>query len=157
MPSQFHNDDDGVQELDKLVTGVDSFIVDDITPSSEEATDEEEVFKEKKRTSKKKKRFDKTIDIDSDELNDLQEMNGSFLKSTRSRKPYTSTAPSGDKVHQRGRRIYMMADSSDEENVPPVQKFVQEISSDEEKVGSKPILPDHINDNTYDYNDSFID
>ena len=51
----------------------------------------------------------------------------------------------------------MMADSSDEENVPPVQKFVQEISSDEEKFGSKPILPDHINDNTYDYNDSFID
>ena len=50
-----------------------------------------------------------------------------------------------------------MADSSDEENVPPVQKFVQEISLDEEKFGSKPFIPDHINDNTYDYNDSFLD
>ena len=51
----------------------------------------------------------------------------------------------------------MMADSSDEENVPPVQKFVQEVSSDKEESIAKPAIPDHMNDNTYDYNDSFID
>jgi len=160
MPSQFHNDDE-VVEVDKLITGVDSFIVDDVTPSSEVETDEaEEVRTDKKRT--RKKRLDKTIDIDSEELDDLKEMNTSLLKSRRSAKIYTATPSGGSKVKQTGRRIFMMADSSDEENVqPPVRQFVNEISSDEGEVVAKPDLPDHsndnTNDNTYDYNDSFID
>ena len=83
-------------------------------------------------------------EVDPDELEDLCAMNNSFLKKSKSHKP---TRPCTTKRKLKGKRLFIMTDSSDdEENVPP---------SEDGAATPSYSYPDS-NDDTYDYNDSFI-
>ena len=151
-------------------------------------SDEEDEEKQKRQVSKPKNRgkpknihADETVEVDSDELNDLKEMNNSFLKkkncvTTGKKKAIKSVrASTSKKFEKKGRRIRMLEDSSSDEEKPARKVEISddgdggnskrgssdgsscpENQENEDPRQSAEIEVENI-DNTYDYNDSFID
>ena len=145
--------------------------------------EEEEEEKQKRQVSKpknrgKSKNIHANDTVEVDELNDLMEMNNSFLKkkncTTRRKKTIISARVStSKKLEKKGRRIRMLEDSSSDDEKPArkveisdgdggnSERGASDGSSCENQENEDPLQSaekevENI-DNTYDYNDSFID